>query len=232
MSSLITQSWGAWGGKPEEPAEVADDPALSPGLLNPDEYADDVEDQPLPDVMPETKDLLQTINSVEQTEEALKSAKLKSDGGDLPDLPEETLSVIEDVHRNRDNLNDLTNRVFALENLTANVSKLSEQTDSIGKRLDASNSTISSNAAEINRIKLELSKLSNNLTSVVAASERRILAALATAGPAARTVAAAAVEPPTEVTTPGAAPIITKSSQSVAPAPAPGKKRVVLDGWN
>lgn len=235
-------NWDQWASSAETPAEISDNPATSPGLVDPDSFdtvidrtideigIEDVDDLELPEKIPETRDLLKTLQEVEQEEEAIQSAKPKSSDGDLPDLPDETLSVVAEVHRTRLDVDTISSRLESIETALGKLTPLLSLVVDLDKRMQSMTNVVEDTASSNGKIKRELSTLTNSLTSMVSASERKMMNTLQQHRPATGSITVAADPPPLSVITPGAAQ--SQSSAAQAPtsvAPAKPRKAVIPD---
>ena len=152
----------------------------------------------------------------------------------MPDLPDDTLSIAGDVHRTQVEVESLTARMTALDKSMATIMSASDSVADLPKRLESLGNLVSDQANAIARIKRDLSTMANNMTNMVAASERKILAALAASPHAAGSISIMAEEPPTEVKTTGE-PLRVDTSVSeqkpVGMTKGGPKKRVAIPDW-
>jgi len=203
MTSAAPEDWSAWSATAETPAEVSDNYQVSTALQEPEEVdPSDLEGLPLPpgENMPDSGDLLATLATVEAVEEAIQSAKLQH-SENFPDLPDETLSVVGEVERQRTTIEGMQHRIDEIAKQVLGVLTLTNQIISLEKQVSGFDAAVTTLSGQVNRVKTELSALSNNLTAAVAASERKVLAAVGSVAPALK-ISTVEPVPPSSITLP------------------------------
>jgi myosin heavy subunit len=237
---IMTSGSGDWeamlAGENQHPDVVLDDIGISTGLIDPDDFHEveeegaDLDDLPLPDVIPTTRDLLDTLQKVEQQEEAIESARPRDSDEGLPDMPEETMSVVAEVQKHHTDIESLVNRMTKFEEHLAAIRKLTSSYEKVENTTLDNSVAVSALNESVLSIRRELSSLSNNLTAAMAASERKILAAVKSSGTVADSIIVEATEPPSEIITPGVLTVDTQVKTDSKPV-LQKARRVVIPDW-
>lgn len=186
----------------------------SPEALQPDEYDLAAGEIPL-DItqLPQMEDLMTAVQSIENQEEQLRSAKPHDSDNEndnhFPELPRENLSVVSDVKRHEDEVMSLKHSVISINTDLHMLKATHSRVDDHAKRFDSLDIIIAAlqeRQSSIDKRMIDIQKQITNshttLMATIAASERKILQSKESGSTPAIEIKGSV--PPATIVTPGA----------------------------